>query len=479
MGAGGVTLALQATGSAVPDVPPVTITDFTPGTDRVVLWTMPAFTGAAYDLVVTDHPEGQTCMVRVLSETANSSGVATAAASLGSVIWLSDPVVPSQFTPSDANIANGVSIRCRNIPAPASQLSGVFANFNINTYTETPLERIRDRQFMSFFDDGTFLFATHGNAIGRVGVERGFYNYDPALGTLDFNIFLDNSTLEATYQASPTPLATNMTSPYYHPTGIFVDQPASLSNTLGYAAPSAPTRRNSFAASAPNGGVAQATNVTVNTGSPASISMMFSGVPINAAGATQGGGAVRSQTWTFTEPTQKAGQMTGAWVSSDNRRLWVYDYNNATGTHAGVNGPINLQAACYVFDNPLATTSFYSRAGGGTGCMTTTGAAFFAAPTYFEYYEGGFQTVDCVPNKAAGLFAFHPGSCGLAALADAPFGFQGRFPGTQGVFDERPPSPNTYTVTPGTPDVLTVQKTVNGVPFGQPVVLNRAQVKLD
>ena len=102
----------------MPDVPPVTITDFTPGTTRAVLWTLPSYVGAAYDLVVTDHPEGQTCIVRVLSETANASGVVTAAASLGSVIWLSDPVAPAHFTPSDANIANGVSIRCRNNPAP-------------------------------------------------------------------------------------------------------------------------------------------------------------------------------------------------------------------------------------------------------------------------------------------------------------------------------------------------------------------------
>ncbi|HWL63859.1 MAG TPA: hypothetical protein VNQ32_13770 [Steroidobacteraceae bacterium] len=471
MGAGGVTLALRRTGNAVPpeSAQPVTITNFTPGSDRVTLWTLPSYIGAAYDLVVTDHPEGQTCIVRVLSETA-AGGVVNAAASLGSVIWLSDPVAPAHFTPSDANIANGVSIRCRNNPAPANQLSGVFANYNINIATTEPFERIRDRQFMTFFDDGTFLFATHGNSVARVGLEHGFYNYDPVAQTLDFNVFLDASTEAGTYQAVGTT--------------VFVGQPASLSNTLGYGTIPAmsPARRNHLAASAPNGGVARATNVTVNSGSPASISMTFSGVPVNGNGVAPAGAGTLSQTLTFTEPTQIAGQMTGAWVSPDHRRLWVFNYNNTSGLHAGVNGPINFQDACYVFDDPQATTSFYTRRGGSTGCMTLNGGGLFVpagSGSYFEYYEGGFATMDCVPSKGTGLFTAHPGSCGSGALTDSPVGFLGRFPGAQGAFDERPPSPNTYTVIPGTPEVLSVQRTLNGEPLGSPVEFTRAQVKLD
>lgn len=481
MGAGGVTLALRPTGNAVPpdSAQPVTISDFTPGTNRVTLWTLPSYIGAAYDLVVTDQPEGQTCIVRVLSETAAGGG-AVNAASLGSVIWLSDPVAPAHFTPSDANIANGVSIRCRNNPAPANQLSGVFANYNINIATAEPFERIRDRQFMTFFEDGTFLFATHGNAVDRTGLEYGFYNYDPVAQTLDFNVFLDASTATATYQA----VAANV-----DPTLIYVAQPASLSNTLGYGTIPAmtPARRNHHAASAPNGGVARATNVTVNPAAR-SISMTFSGRPINANGVEQPAAPapqpppVRTQTLTFTEPPQIAGQMTGAWVSPDHRRVWVFNYNNTSGMHAGVNGPINFQDACYVFDDPEATTSFYTRRGGGTGCMTLNGGTLFVpagSGSYFEYYENGFATMDCVPSKGTGLFTAHPGSCGSGALTDSPVGFLGRFPGAQGAFDERPPSPNTYTVIPGTPEVLSVQRTVNGEPLGSPVEFTRAQVKLD
>lgn len=471
MGAGGVTVALRPTGSAQPpaEATPVTIADFTPGEDRVTLWTLPSYIGAAYDLVVTDHPEGQTCIVRVLNETANASGVVTNSVSLGSVIWLSDPTFPAHFTPSDANIANGISIRCRNNPAPENQLSGVFANQHINIATANPFERIRDRQFLTFFDDGTFLYAGHGTAVDRTGIEYGFYNYDPVLQTLDFNIFLDNSTFGGTYETVNGALR--------------VDKPISLSNTLGYGTDPAmtPARLNHNAASAPNGGVARATDVTVDTAAR-SISMTFSGTPINSQGVAQAGG-VQTQTWTFTEPTQTLGQMTGAWVSPDHRRVWVFNYNNTTGMHAGVNGPMNFQDACYVFDDPTASSSIYIRRGGSTGCMTLTGGAPLFQPagngSYFEYYENGFATMDCVPSKTTGQFTAHPGSCGSAALTDSPPGFLGRFPGAQGAFDERPPSPNQYTVGPGTPETLTVTRTNNGEPIGTPVVFERAQVKLD
>jgi hypothetical protein len=460
MGNGGVRLGLRRTGDAVPpaSATPVTITDFTPGTDRVTLGTLPSYIGAAYDLVVEQHPEGQTCIVRVLNETA-AAGVVTNSVSIGSVIWLSDPTFPAHFTPSDANIANGISIRC----------SGVFMNEHINIATANPFERIRDRQFMTFFKDGTFLYAGHGTSVDRTGIEYGFYNYDPVAKTLDFNIFLDNSTFAGTYELVNG--------------AVNVDKPISLSSTLGYGTDPAmsPARLNHNAASAPNGGVARASNVTVNQAAR-SIAMTFTGTPINNLGVEQTGG-VRTQTWTFSEPTQTSMQMTGAWVSPDHRRVWVFNYNNTTGMHAGVNGPMNFQDACYVFDNPEATTSIYIRRGGGTGCMTLTGGAPLFQPagngSYFEYYENGFATMDCVPSKGTGQFTAHPGSCGTAALTDSPPGFLGRFPGAQGAFDERPPAPNRYIITAGTPELLTVTRTNNGEPVGAPVVFERAQVKLD
>lgn len=458
MGAGGVTLALRQIADAVPpaEAQPVTLTEFTPGTGRVTLWTLPSFEGAAYDLVVTEHPEGQTCIVRVLNNQA----------SMGNLIWLSNPLVTSQFTPNDANVANGVSIRCRNNPTPEKQLSGVFRNINEIQYpeTDTPARpnptRIRDRQILSFFDDGTFLFGSHGNAGARNGLEYGFYDYDPAQRTLDFNIFLDASTLAGTYAQYPDPTAL----------GTAVVTVASLSNTLGYGTIPAmsPQRLGANAASAPNGGVARATDVIVNPGSPASISMTFTGTPINTTLTGTGAGnpvadAVEtSATLTFTEPDQKPGTMTGAWISEDHRRFWVFDFNNYSGFHAGVNGSINVQDGCVVFGDPEASSSYYVRRGGSTGCMTANGTATGGRGNrFFEYYENGF----------AGIIFSAPGG--------APPGFFGMFPGMVSAADGRPPTPNMFTILPGTPETLSVQRMLNGEPLGGPAEFKRAEVKLD
>src|SRR5690606_39704379 len=120
--------------------------------------------------------------------------------------------------------------------------------------------------------------------------------------------------------------------------------------------------------------------VTVDT-TARSISMTFSGTHINSQGVAQAGG-VQTQTWTFTEPTQTLGQMTGAWVSPDHRRVWVFNYNNTTGMHAGVNGPMNFQDACYVFDEPPAYSNIYSQRGGCSCFMTLTGAALLIQLLY-------------------------------------------------------------------------------------------------
>lgn len=461
MGDGGVTLALRQVADAVPpaSAQPVTLTEFTPGDTRVTLWTLPSYPGAAYDLVVTDQPEGQTCIVRVLNNV-NAAGGVVNSASMGNLIWLSNPLTPTQFTPNDANIANGVSIRCRNNPAPEKTLSGVFRNINEIPYVDTPLVRIRDRQFMTFFDDGTFMFGTHGNAGARNGLEYGFYDYDPVARTLDFNVFLDASTLAGTSAHYPDPAAV----------GTAVVTIASLSNTLGYGTIPAmsPPRLGPNAAAAPNGGVARATNVIVDTGTPASISMTFSGTPINTtlsgagAGDPVAGAVPTTATLTFTEPEQRPGTMTGAWISDDHRRFWVFDFDNYSGFHAGISGPINVQDGCFVFGDPNASSSFYTRRGGSTGCMTPTGSATGGRGNrYFEYYESGF----------AGII--------FTASGGEPPGFFGMFPGAVSAADGRPPSPNMFTILPGTPETLSAQRMVNGEPFRDPAVFRRAQVKLD
>jgi hypothetical protein len=446
MGNGGVTLALRRIGDAVPDAAPVTITSFTAANTRTVLWpALRSYPGAAFDLVVTDQPEGQTCIARVLNGTA----------SIGSLIWLDRPALPAFFTPNLVGVGaggvvtntnlNGVSIRCRNNPAPEKQLRGVFRNIIRTTSTNEPLIRITNRQFMSFFDDGTFIFGTHGTATAQSGLEHGFYNYDPVARTLDFNVFLDAST-----QANLSVV------------------PPSLSNTLGYIpSTGAPTAAGpgSAGAALANGSIARATNVITSTVSPASIEMTFTGVPTPATGATAGPST--TTTLTFTEPTQIPGQMTGAWVSADNRRFWVFDFDNTTGFHAGLNGPINVQDGCFVFDDAAAPSGYYTRRGGSTGCMTLSGSATTGGGgvRFIENYQTGFASIDF----------FAPSG----NLTSAPPGFFGRFPGAQGAGDGRPPSPTLFEVISGTPDTLIAQRTVNGTPIEIQHEFTRVIPKLD
>lgn len=448
MGAGGVTLALRQIGDAVPDAEPVTITSFTAENARVVLWpALDSYFGAAYELVVTKHPEGQTCIVRVLNGTF----------SIGSAIWLSEPSQPAVFTPNLISASgtgsnpNGVSIRCRNKPAVENQLKGLYRNIVRINATNEPLVRITNRQFLSFFDDGTFLLGTHGTAATQDGVEYGFYHHDPVAQTLDFNVFLDSSTL----------------------TGVRADPvPQSLSNTLGYAGTGTGVQASGApAASGPNGGIARATNVIRTAGSPATIAMTFTGVPTPASGASPGPST--TSTLTFSEPAQIPGQMTGAWVSEDNRRIWIYDFDNTTGFHAGVNGPINLQDGCFVFDNAAAPTGYYTRRGGSTGCMTLSGEATTGGGgvRFIENYQTGYRSIDYCASPTTSCTAFLP--------LPLPPGFFGRFPGGQGAGDGRPPSPTLFEVIPGSPDTLRVQTTVNGTAEGEPQFFKRAQVGFD
>src|SRR5690606_1989549 len=229
-----------------------------------------------------------------------------------------------------------------------------------------------------------------------------------------------------------------------------------------------PQRLGPNAASAPNGGVARATNVIVNSASPASISMTFSGTAINStltgtgAGAPEEDAVPTSATWTFTEPEQIPGTMTGAWISGDHRRMWVFDHDNYSGFHAGVNGSINVQDGCFVFGVPMSSSSYYVRRGGSTGCMTSTGSSTGGrGQRYFEYYEPGF----------AGII--------FSASGGEPPGFFGKFPGAESAGDGRPPSPNMFTITPGSPETLTAQEMLNGEPYRDPAVFTRAEVKLD
>ncbi len=326
MGAGGVTMELRdprtgekavfrdpATGLDVM-VPPLNITSFsTASFARQVLSNLTAI----YDLAITGQPAGQTCVV------GNSSQLTQ-----GSAVLLINP----------ADTSNGFftskNLRCRANPAAAGQLKGTWQQSSVVAGTTT-----YNRNFLTFFADGTFLFGLHATGAGctaNCGVEHGFYTYNGTAGTIAF-----------------TPLTDTVTG----------------------------TNTNRLSTGGATGSL---TNVVKNGGFPAQITATFSAT-VN---------------WVLTAPASIDGQMTGAWATADHRRVWVYEGSKYTGFHAGVNGLGNAQDACFPIEDPVALSGFFTRRGNSTTCQLGNGAA--SASTIFTLDIPNATTVPRVPEGYAG-----------------------------------------------------------------------------
>lgn len=399
IGAGGVTLALQKVGRADPPAnSEVSIADF--GAAPVTLWAdMPSYVGAAYDIVVTQNPAGQKCIVSTAAAAVPGPAgltfgtTAVAGAMQGSMLWLSNPPATGAASGHTWN-PGGVSVRCRALPTPDKVLTGVYQRLQRNTAT-TPV--INNRQYLALFDDGTFLFATHADRTLNIGtgVEHGFYDYNPVAGTLEFTLHTDSSII-----------------------GGRSNLPWSLSNTPGF---------TGVVLSAAGGRTVPA---TVNK-SGNNLTLTFVGPTATAAGSPN-----VTATLEMAQPKSVPMQMMGPWVSEDHRRLFVYNFDTGNGIHAGVNGPAQLQDACYTYPNTTATSGYYIRR---TSCLAAG-------------HVTGFGVVDLAGSNGAVY----------------PPGFIGALPGSQRSLDVGTPSPNVFEILPGTPEVLTIQMTDNGEPIDEP-----------
>lgn len=399
MGTGGVKLALQKLGTAEPPADSeVTISDFAGA--PITFWpALPSYVGAAYDIVVTQNPEGQKCIVRTVAEAVPAPGpltfgtTAVAGAMQGSTLWLSNPPATGAASGHTWN-PNGIAVRCRALPSAENVLTGVYQRIQRNT-ADNPL--INNRQFLALFDDGTFLFATHADRTLHLGtgVEHGFYDYNALAGTIEFTLFTDSSAL-----------------------GGRSNLPWSLSNTPGF---------TGVVASAAGGRTVPATVVKGGD----TLSLTFVGPTATAAGSPD-----VTATLEMVEPKWEPMQMRGAWVSEDHRRLFAYTFETGNGIHAGVNGPAQLQDACYTYPNTTAASGYYIRR---TSCL---GAG----------HVQGFGVVDNAGRTGAVY----------------PPGFIGAFPGSQSSLDTRTPSPNLFEILPGSPEVLTIQMTDNGELIDEP-----------
>jgi hypothetical protein len=303
---------------------------------------------AIYELVVKRQPAGQTCIVGSASQY-----------QWGAAVLLLNPADAAHGWITSRNV------RCRAIPEAGNALRGTYQHATVSaTGTST------DRNFLTFFEDGTYLYAVHGtgaNAFSTSGVEHGFYTYDSAAGTITFNPHADTSGS------------------------------AGLSTISGGISTSATLR-----------------NVLRTPGPGSRISATLGSVELE-----------------LIEPPSMPQQMTGAWVTADHRRMWIFNAANYNGLHAGVNGLANLQDGCFNIEDPTALTGYYTRRGNATTCALGT----------------GMFTVD-MPSATT--------------TPRVPEGFRGKWPQAESNADGRPSSPVRFTITPGMPDTLLVKETVNG-----------------
>jgi hypothetical protein len=154
----------------------------------------------------------------------------------------------------------------------------------------------------------------------------------------------------------------------------------------------------------------------------------------------------------FIEPVSTPAQMTGAWVTADHRRMWIYDGSTYNGFHAGVNGMGNAQDACFTIDDPAALAGYFTRRGSSTTCELASG-------------QGTVLTLD-IPNAGT--------------VPRVPTGFTGKWPQSGSNADGRPSTPVRYTIEPGPADSLTIQNTAHdGTPVNPPILLQRISAGLN
>ena len=249
LGAGGVTLALHdAVGVELETVNVATAGAYSFLTPRE------SNVQARYTVAVKEHPAGQHC---VLGNAGNASLV----------------------TAGNVNLA----VTCGNIPPAPNVLTGTYRLDSALAY-------------LSFFDNGTFLYGVQGEDADESGVEQGFYSLNCCgPGSLFFIVTSDGNGEAGLSDASA------------------------------------------------DFGFVSATSTVKSAGPPATLSFVV-------------GGAARN----FTEVlSSTAGQLAGAWVGATSPRALVYDSVEGTAFHMGVNGVSNLQNVCLLIDNPAAASGSY------------------------------------------------------------------------------------------------------------------------
>ncbi len=367
-----------------------------------------------YDVAVSRHPDGQFCVV----------------AKGGSAFLY---VASVTGNPTDALDLN---VRCRALPATANQLSGVF-RLQSSTWTPnitnpvpvqvdwTPFDlsthNYGSSNMIAFYENGTFLYGTHAGTAGssafssnnmHIQVEHGFYDYDPVAGKIRFTMVTDTNP-SGTYPSG-----------FGKGPAVPGSPNAVLSTTPGLSA--APGRVTANGSDHPSMSGVTFGTVSTTLGNVRTITGEFGSDGTNPTD--------NRLSWLLQEPVHALGEMTGAWISQDSRRLWTWDKRSDYGLAVAVfGGAASMNDACFELSENEGASGFYVRRPSNDGCYP------FSRPQVPR------------PEGSAG-FQF-----GLTEIADfqAPvmgiaLGFVGRIPGGNPIAttDTRPPSPNFYQIGP-------------------------------
>jgi hypothetical protein len=474
MGAGGVTLALRNHFTGVV-AQTLNVAAFTTGTITV---TFPdllmANSQALYELVVTQHPAGQRCVVFGTTVT-NADTTSQTAASAGGAVNINAPTAGAVMLIDPDNTdwwtTTARSVRCAAVPAAPNVLVGTYqmdaqagnqttttTTNGVSVTTEVVPARLwgRPSEFLTFFDDGTFLYGINANTASTAanspnsdfpaaaavrnnwaansGVNHGFYVYNSTAGTITFTVVTAtdlNNNSGATAATTTTTIRRGL-----------IGMPTYVATT----------------------GVVQATSVVKGTrGGLGTLSLTFT----NTSGR---------RIWTMTEPKQIPGELTGAWVTADHLRSYVYDKDYTYAFHMGVNGMGNMQNTCLLAtDDSSQASGLLTKHAGSATATTADGTIFTCTP--------GLLTVGTAGQSSRNLDAPHYApknsgggnpSQGIGPTTPRIVpGFHGRFPGMNSQLDNRPNSPVQFQVVAGVPDTLNVQNTLNGVPIEDQLVFRR------
>ncbi len=182
--------------------------------------------------------------------------------------------------------------------------------------------------------------------------------------------------------------------------------------------------------------------------------------------------------WTMTEPKQIAGELTGAWVTADHLRSFIYDKDYTYAFHMGVNGMGNMQNTCLLVTDD--STQFAGRltkhAGsrdGLHGQMARSSPAPRASSTSGDgrCRRRNLDAPRTMPRRTAAA-AIRRRASGLTTPRIVP-GFHGRLPRHELAAGQPPERPVQFRWPPGVLDTLNVQNTLNGVPIDEQLVFRR------